>query len=165
MSPAPSGRTRLLSFGLLAATFLVGALSGAAVDRVLGGEAVEAAPAPDRHESDRRGPETDGRRRYVIDEVEMSADQRASIDSILARRAERLRQRRSEERQQWEQFIGAITDSTLADIKAVLTPEQQAEYERRLEEMRQRFRDRADREGDHDKRDGGHDDEKDGGRR
>lgn len=122
MSPVfGAGRLRLLGFGLLVATFLAGALAGAAVDRVLNAD-----------ETDRvRSGGTPGERRsYVIDQVEMDATQRAEIDRILKRRSVRMRSI-------WHEVsprLDAITDSARTEIMQVLTPEQRAEYERRLSE-------------------------------
>lgn len=133
--PAQS-RTRLVGFGLLVATFLVGALSGAAVDRVLGAEEPESAPRPERNGDDER------RRSYVIDRVEMAPEQRASIDAILKRRSERMRAVWHEV----EPRLDAITDSARMEIFQVLTPEQQAAYERKLEARRSRRGDRSEGE-------------------
>lgn len=133
--PAQS-RTRLVGFGLLVATFLVGALSGAAVERVLGAEEPESAPRQERNEDD------DRRRSYVIDRVEMAPEQRASIDAILERRSERMRAVWHEV----EPRLDAISDSARMEIFQVLTAEQQAEYERKLEARRSRRGDRSERE-------------------
>lgn len=136
MSAMPgSRRTRLVGFGLLVATFIVGALTGAAVDRV-----VSADEAPPRRESR----DDDDRRRgeYVIDRVEMAADQRAAIDAILERRADRMRA----VWRQVEPHLDAVTDSARAEIMQVLTPEQRSEYERMLRERRMRRQEREDGE-------------------
>lgn len=134
MSAMPAqSRTRLVGFGLLVATFLVGALSGAAVDRVLGAEEPEARPRAERSDDDRR-------RSYVIDRVEMAPEQRAAIDAILERRSERMRAVWHEV----EPRLDAITDSARTEIFSVLTPEQQAAYERKLEDRRDRRRDHRD---------------------
>jgi Spy/CpxP family protein refolding chaperone len=127
------GRRRLLGFGLLAATFVAGALAGAAVDRMLMDE-------PDRDD------DRDRRRSYIIDRVEMSSEQRAAIDSILERRSDRMRAIWREVRPRMD----AVTDSARSEIMDVLTPEQRAEYERRLEERR---RDRDGHEGRGDRED------------
>ena len=120
------GRTRLIGFGLLVATFLVGALTGAAVDRVLSAEEPNGKARAEREEGERRS--------YVIDRVDMSPEQRASIDAILERRSERMRAVWHEA----EPRLDAITDSARADIMEVLTPEQRAQYEQKLEERRAR---------------------------
>jgi Spy/CpxP family protein refolding chaperone len=123
------GRMRVVGVGLLAATFVAGALAGAAVDRVL------SADEPDRVERDH---DDDRRRSYVIDRVDMSEEQRGAIDAILEERSERMRAVWSEV----EPRMDAITDSARVDIMEILTPEQRAEYERKLADRRRPDRDR-----------------------
>ena len=130
--PTPR-RTRLVGFGLLVATFVVGALTGAAVDRVLNADEAPARAAS-REDGERR------RGGYVIDGVEMAADQRAAIDAILERRSERMRA----VWRQVEPHLDAVTDSARAEIMQVLTPEQRAEYERMLEARRASRQNRED---------------------
>lgn len=127
--PAPQ-RTRIAGFGLLVVTFLVGALSGAAVDRLLSADEPDAGTRTERREGERRS--------YVIDRIEMAPEQRAAIDAILARRSERMRA----VWQEAEPRLDAITDSARAEIMGVLTPEQREQYERKLEERRNRRQDR-----------------------
>lgn len=136
------GRTRMVGFGLLVATFLVGALSGAAVDRVLSAD-----EPPDRTTERRDGDDDDRRRSYVIDAVDMAPEQRAAIDAILKERSKRMRSvwREAEPR------LDAITDSARSEIMQVLTPEQRAEYERKLDERRKRRR--GENDGDRGNRD------------
>lgn len=123
MSPAFGvGRTRLLSLGLLVVTFVAGALTGAAVDRVLTAGEVDGGDRARTRDGDRRS--------YVIDQVEMDEVQRQDIDAILERRSNRMRS-------VWKEVsphLEAITDSARLEIMQVLTPEQRAEYERRLSE-------------------------------
>lgn len=125
-------RMRLVGVGLLAVAFIVGALSGAAVDRVL------SADEPERVERDRDHNGNDGRGRYIIDRVDMAEDQRTAIDQILEQRTERMRAVWREV----EPRLDAITDSARSEIMQVLTPEQRAEYERMLAERRKGRRDR-----------------------
>lgn len=123
------GRVRLLGLSLLAITFVAGALAGAAIDRVVGDEAPQAEARQDRRSDNGRD------RSFLIDRVEMSDAQRASIDSILELRAQRMRA-------VWQEVapqLDAISDSARAEILAVLTPEQQAQYEE-LRERRRRDR-------------------------
>lgn len=117
-------RVRLLGLGVLAVTFIAGALAGAAIDRVVseetGGES----------RVERRD---DGRERsYIIDRVDMSDAQRSAIDSILDRRVHRMRAVWREVEPQ----LDAITDSARSEIMQVLTPEQRAEYESMLDRRR-----------------------------
>ena len=121
------GRMRMVAFGILVATFLVGALAGAAVDRVL---LADESQQVDRR--DRRG-DRDGRR-HVIDQMDLAPDQRVAIDAILERRGERMRAVWSDMSPRLE----AIADSTRAEIMEVLTPAQRAEYKAELERRRER---------------------------
>lgn len=122
-----AGRMRLIGFALIAVTFVVGGLAGAAVDRVVTADTSRR----DAHEADER-------RTHVIDQVEMSTDQRARIDAILERRSERIKAAWAE----CSPRLEAITDSARLEIMQVLAPEQQADYERRLDE-RSRERERT----------------------
>lgn len=121
-------RVRLLGFGVLAVTFIAGALAGAAIDRTLSTDR----PASEARE-ERRDDGEEGRS-YIIDRVDMSESQRATIDSILDLRVHRMRAVWREV----EPRLDAITDSARVEIMDVLTPEQQAEYERMLNRRRGR---------------------------
>ncbi|MFO7894888.1 MAG: hypothetical protein R6U63_14230 [Longimicrobiales bacterium] len=117
-------RVRLLSFGLLAVTFIAGALAGAAVDRAVNSDS--------RVESRERQEDNDRERSYIIDRVDMSEGQRATIDSILDLRVHRMRA-------VWREVgprLDAITDSTRSEIMDVLTPEQREQYESMLKRRR-----------------------------
>lgn len=139
--PAPR-RTRLLSLGLLAITFLVGALSGAALDRVLSADpapaeapVVKAPTQPEARNQRRRERKFDD-----IDGLDLSAEQRARIDAILERRKLQIDEF-------WKEAgprLRALVDSTRAEIREELTPAQQAEYDRRQAERHARSR--ADRD-------------------
>lgn len=121
---------RLLGFALIAVTFLAGGMAGAAVDRVITTDPLK------------RDAPTEGRG-HAIDQVDMTPEQRATIDAILERRSERMKSAWAEISPRLE----AITDSARLEIMEVLTPEQRAEYERRLEErIRERERARAEEE-------------------
>jgi Spy/CpxP family protein refolding chaperone len=123
------GRTRLVGFALIAVTFLVGGLAGAAFERVLSAEAIR-----------RDAPKAEERRGHVIDQVDMRPEQRAAIDAILERRSERMQAVGSEIAPRLE----AITDSARMEIMTVLTAEQRADYEARLKaRLEERDRDRA----------------------
>lgn len=135
MSPVfGTGGPRLLGFALLVVTFVAGALTGAAVDRVLNAEGA------DRVTRTRTGGEE---ARYVIDQVEMSEAQRREIDAILEQRAERMQTVWKEASPRLE----AITDSARMEIMQALTPEQRAEYERRLDEREKAREARRKRQG------------------
>lgn len=126
-------RVRLLGFGLLAVTFIAGALAGAAIDRAVSSDS--------RTETRERQEDNDRERSYIIDRVDMSEDQRATIDSILELRVHRMRD-------VWRQVaprLDAITDSTRSEIMDVLTPEQREQYESMLKRRRGPSSDDGDR--------------------
>lgn len=112
-------RTRLTGMALLIVMFAAGMLAGTAFTRVL--DAREPAPASSADCSrDDRGPHS------IFDELDLAPAQRATVDSIMARR----RQRTDSLWQQDGQRIRAAVDSARAEIRGVLTPPQAAEYER-----------------------------------
>jgi Spy/CpxP family protein refolding chaperone len=126
------GRTRLVGFALIAVVFLVGSMTGAAMDRVI---STRTAVREAATQKEPRG--------HIIDQVEMTGEQRARIDAILERRSERMSATWAEISPRLE----AITDSARVEIMGVLTPEQRAEYERRLDERaRERERQRQERD-------------------
>lgn len=118
-------RVRLLGFGVLAVAFIAGGLAGAAIDRAI--------TNPTRAEARQgRAESGDRERSYIIDRVDMSDAQRASIDSILDRRVQRMRA-------VWRDVspqLNAITDSARTEIMEVLTPTQREEYESMLNHPR-----------------------------
>jgi Spy/CpxP family protein refolding chaperone len=123
-------RMRLAGMALLAVTFVAGALAGTAFGGVL--KADEPAPAAARECRDERGP------RHLFEEVDLSPEQRARIDAIMARR-------RALTDSLWQTDgarIRAAVDSTRAEIRAVMTPAQAAEYD----QLRQKHEERKRRE-------------------
>ena len=133
-------RMRMAGMALLAVTFVVGMLAGTAFGRVLSAREPDAAGAAAAECERKRGPH------HVFDELDLAPAQRARIDQIMARR-------RALTDSLWRTDgarIRAAVDSTRAEIRAVLTPEQAAEYDR----LRQRRHDRKRR---------GHDGRHDGG--
>ncbi|HEX5725776.1 MAG TPA: hypothetical protein VFX98_09950 [Longimicrobiaceae bacterium] len=131
MNVPTTSRTRLLGMALLTATFVAGGLAGAAFSRGL--EAREPTPAAATSarecEGDRRGGRT-----AILDQLGLSADQRAAIDRIMERR-------RTETEAFWNQEgvrMRAIVDSTREEIRTVLTPEQRARYDQLRAEHKER---------------------------
>lgn len=122
-----SRRARLMGLLVLVATFLAGALAGAAATRVAGArEAPDVAPADSvrGHESKRgeRGREGRGGRseRDLLERLDLTPEQKVQVDSILERG-------RAEMDAFWEvnrPRLRAIVESTREDIRQVLTPEQ-----------------------------------------
>jgi|SRR5690606_16241879 len=138
ITPESARRTRRLGLMLLAAAFFVGGLTGAAFDRVFAGET----PPPARSATQCE-PERNDRREDVFASLGLSHDQRARIDEILEHRREQTEAF-------WEEhgpLLRGIVDSARAEIRALLTPEQRAEYERMLAERRAAQRERRNSEG------------------
>lgn len=131
------GRARFLGIVLLAATFLAGGLSGAALERRASAEPPRIKRQQEKTESDQSNDDRQhGRRRSILDQVDLSAEQRAAIDSILQAGREKVDAYWKET----EPGYRALVDSTRAQVRAVLTPEQQAEYDRLRAEHRARSR-------------------------
>lgn len=108
-------RSRLVGIGLLALTFAVGMLAGAASTRVLN------AREPDRAQAQapKPGPH------YLFDELDLQPAQRTAIQGIMARRRVLMDS-------VWKEHgapIRAAYDSTRAEIRTVLTAEQREEYD------------------------------------
>lgn len=129
---SPRG-ARALGLLVLAVAFAAGAIAATAVGRVL-----HAGPAATAAEAGGAG--CDEKRGHLLDRLDLTTDQRARIDGILERR-----------RQQTDRFwseagptLDAIMDSTRAEIRAVLTPEQRDEYDRLRRERK--AAERAERE-------------------
>ncbi|HEU0301388.1 MAG TPA: Spy/CpxP family protein refolding chaperone [Longimicrobium sp.] len=116
-------RMRMAGMALLVVTFAVGMLAGTAFGRVL---TAREPGAPTAEECERkRGPH------HIFDELDLSPAQKAQIDAIMARR-------RAVTDSLWQSDgarIRAAVDSTRAEIRAVLTPAQAAEYDRRRQEI------------------------------
>jgi Spy/CpxP family protein refolding chaperone len=128
-------RTRLTGVALLIITFAAGMLGGTAFSRVL--DAREPAAAGQAECEEKRGPHS------IIDQLDLTPQQRARVDSIMDRR-------RARTDSLWQQDgarIRAAVDSTRAEIRTVLTPAQAAEYDRLREQHEaERQRKRAQRD-------------------
>lgn len=129
-------RTRLLGLVLLVVTFLVGLFSGAALDRrwVLAQPATAAAavPAPRGGATPANAPRS--RDADIFDHLELSAEQRVRIDSILEAGKVKVDSF-------WEQEgprLRAVIDTTRSEVRALMTPAQREEYDRLRAERRAR---------------------------
>ena len=138
MMNAPE-KTRLLASGLLAVTFVVGALVGAAGERVLTAREAtpvqqDAKPKDDKDESaKRRGPRSIFLEPGVFDQIGATAEQRADIQKILERREQGARAIWSE----FEPRMHAMMDSTRGEIRARLTEEQRQQLDALIKEKRE----------------------------
>lgn len=137
-----SGRARLLGIALLVATFLAGGISGAAVSRRTGALPQSAAVSPEVQgkAAEPMGDQQRERRSRLIDQIGLTSDQRAAIDSILHEGREKIDAYWKET----EPGYRALVDSTRAMVRAVMTPEQLAEYDRLRAERRARVKSEAD---------------------
>lgn len=126
--PRPLHRTRLLGIALLVVTFAAGMLAGAAFDQALAAREPAPAAQPGWHCHGPHGQKTS----RILDRLDLSPEQRARVDAIMARR-------RVEAEAYWDREgprMRAMVDSTRAEIRAVLTPAQRAEYDRLREQHR-----------------------------
>lgn len=133
MTPPAPRRARLLGISVLSAVFVAGSLAGAASGRLLDAREASAAllPATDSPAADGK---TCGERKRLVDQVDLSPTQRQQVDSIVERR-------RAQREEFWDnegQRMRAIMDSTRNEIRAVMTPEQRAEYDLLVAEHRAR---------------------------
>ena len=135
-------RTRLLASGLLLISFVVGALVGAAGERLLFGDEpgqTAANNTPSRQGERDRGPAP--RRSIflepgVFDQIGATPEQRQGIQEILTRRDEGAKRI-------WGEFaprMDAMMDSTRGEIRARLTEEQRQKLDKLIEERRARMR-------------------------
>jgi Spy/CpxP family protein refolding chaperone len=102
------GRLRLQALVMLAVVFVIGALTGAAVERA-------------RRPHPPRPPQHQGLPREMCEELHLTPPQIDRIDGILASN----RPRTDAVLDQFLPQLRALTDSIRAEVRTVLTPEQQ----------------------------------------
>ena len=136
----PGERLRLAGVALLVVTFAVGGLAGAAVKTVFDGDS-SAQAGEERSRRDDDDSDRDRRRRgYPYEALGTTPEQQAAIEAALERSRERLDALWGEYRPRMQ----AQVDSTRAEIRGILTEEQQAKMDS-LREARKR-QSRAERE-------------------
>ncbi len=116
------GRLRLQAILLLAAVFVIGLLCGAAVERALqksGPPRRPGGPPPRAHGE---------LPRELTDELNLTQDQEGRVREIF----ERYRPRTDAILDEFFPRLRAVTDSARAEIRAILTPEQQETFDRNL---------------------------------
>lgn len=145
MTTVERRRTRLLASGLLVVTFVVGALVGAAGERLL--DAREPSPGQPVTASD-PGVERDHKPEAsprggsiflapgVFDQIGATAAQRKNIQDILMRREKGAKRIWTE----FEPRMDAMMDSTRGEIRAQLTADQQAKLDQIIKERRARMK-------------------------
>ncbi len=130
-----SGRSRWIGLVVLIATFIVGTLAGAATVRVV--SAREPARVGADGDSASHG--------HLLDRLDLTPQQRQQAEAILERR-------RAQMDAFWKQRgpeLRAIVDSTRAEIRELLTPEQRMKEDSlRAERRREYERHDHDRRGD-----------------
>ncbi len=134
-------RTRIATALILAVVFTSGVLLGLAADRGLWAEPpdssfiVEPPLVEDGEEAEEESAEESGaERRYIYHQVEPNEEQLARIETIVAEWRARREAYDDESRARWEAGRRELTLETRNAIKAVLSPEQAAEYQRLIEE-------------------------------
>ncbi|MBR9990334.1 MAG: hypothetical protein KFH98_11295 [Gemmatimonadetes bacterium] len=117
-------RARMMGVLVLAIMFSVGALTGAATMRVTTAE-------------ETRTQQGETRRPDLFETLELTGEQRTQVDAIMERR-------RDEVDAFWKEHgpeLRAIMDSVRAEIRTVLTPEQQALEEAFRADRRKHYQD------------------------
>jgi len=142
-APRPRARgmsPRIAAALVLLAVFVLGAAAGVLADRKLSHR-----DGPRGHEREGRvpswlnRPEAEHRKYWsrIHDQLGLTPDQRAAVDTLLSRRARQL----EAARHQMEPEMLRIMQETRAQIDSVLTPEQRV----KLEEIRKERRERRER--------------------
>src|SRR5688572_7772856 len=137
-------RTRLLASGLLVVTFAVGALAGAAGDRLLTAEPkAEVAPVTkaDSTRSERERDRNRGRRGSilldpkVLEELGTTVEQRQKINTVLERRDQEAKRIFNE----MQPRLDAMMQQTRDELRAQLTPAQLTRLDEIINERRARW--------------------------
>lgn len=129
-------RTRLITVLLLSVVFGSGVMLGLAADSSLIAEQPPVPEAVGPGASAPAAPEAE--RRYIYHEVGPNELQLARIDSVVAEHRARRDALDEETKARYDEARRRILLDTREGIKAVLTPEQVAEYERLLGEWESR---------------------------
>ncbi len=144
-------RQALFTGLVILSIFLAGALSGAAVVRVLaapeatvtdGGPEEGGAEVGDRGR--RGGPDRRGDRRpspyafagFLEEELDLTPAQRVEVEAILERWEDEARQIFRESRERFQEHL----EGTVEEVESALPPAEAAEFRRLMDEMERRFR-------------------------
>jgi hypothetical protein len=129
-------RTRLVTLLLLAVVFGSGVMLGLAADSSLTAEQPSNSGAAGALGSAPEAPQPE--RRYIYQEVGPNEMQLARIDSVVAEHRAQRDALDEETKARYDEARRRILLDTREGIKAVLSPEQVAEYERLLREWESR---------------------------
>jgi hypothetical protein len=136
MSFAGSSRLRLLAGAALVLTFVAGGLGGAAVERVKHANP-QAAPVAQQPQRDPDCPpvrDPNRRHRTPYDDLGLTADQQAGVDSVLHSQGRNMDALSRSARARQD----SIFEQTRTLIRQILTPEQGKEMDRRRAAWMQR---------------------------
>ena len=130
-------KARLIGSALLIATFIAGALAGAAVIRVVSAE------GPDGERFEHRA-RFGGPRGFVLDdqladEIGLSAEQRTQVRAILERRDR-------EAKEMWGSFqprLHEFGNAVRGEIHEVLTPAQRERFDSAIDQRRKEWKQRC----------------------
>ena len=131
---AGRGRVTATSAAILALMFVTGVLVGRAWD-VGSAEAQAAETTTEASEGEERGERTP-----MYEQVGITDGQRVVIDSLVVHYRRDMRTLQRDSRTLYDQQSDALADEVRAAIKAVMTPEQVAEYDVLLEASDERRR-------------------------
>jgi Spy/CpxP family protein refolding chaperone len=157
MSLEPGMKTRLATILILLLVLVSGAVLGVAVDHSLEARAA-ASPSESRAGASRRSGEaraeeegqSSGRRRLIVEQVDLNDVQRAQVDSIFTHYRQEMRALQDELQTELQAAFTpryrGLVEETRDRIKEVLTPEQRVVYDsllaehdkRRAEQRRER---------------------------
>ena len=138
-------RTLLATAAILVLVFGAGVLAGMVLDRGLA-----AAPARDEVVVDAgTEAEEESPRRYMFEQVGLSAEQRQVVDSLVVIHRSRMSALRKQFSEEYDPQYRAIVLSTRDAIKEVMTPEQAAMYDS-LAAERDRRNEAEEQEGERD---------------
>jgi len=115
-------RARWTAIMMLSLTFSIGALSGMAIEEAAGIDWFDF--LDDDHDSDGSG-------LRLMAGIELSPEQRKTVDDILERQEDQLEE-------YWEQHmpdIKAILSKSYGEIRILLTPAQQSVFDQRVREL------------------------------
>jgi Spy/CpxP family protein refolding chaperone len=135
-----NGRSKAWALGLLVGVLLLGAVAGAAVDRVL---LRDAAVTQTR---ERRDGDRDRRTRYIdwlTAELGLTEQQRAQVDAIVERNREQVAALWQETRPRYEELQSHLRQ----EIREILNDEQRAKYQELLEKQAAERRRRSEEDG------------------
>lgn len=156
MSMEQGTRTRLATILILLLILATGAVLGIAADRRLETRSQSASEASLQDEAgpsgeeEAEGEESPRRRRLIVEQVGLSPEQKAQVDSIVAHYRQEMRDLQDELqvelRQAYTPRYRGLLEETREEIRGVLTPDQRMEYDSLLVEHDRRRDQRRDRD-------------------